>query len=348
MRRHLPAASKHATVTLRDVALAAGVSPMTVSNVLNARPGATSAATQARVMLVVEQLGYRPDASARRLRMEQKGVVGLIIVDEQPDYLRDPFITNVVSGLGNAATRYGISLLLQGLHPARLASAPILARLETDAVCVMPSGGPAARRTLMDLLRKLRQPIVLLQDARVADLPDLCRVRQDDRAGGAALGAHLRGLLPPGSTVLLLRPGATWSAQQERAAGLRAALRGHAQLVALRCGDEGHADTSRALGNWLDRHPRPAAVVGGNDQMALAALQLLRTRGIAVPAETRVASFNGFELFRYAVPRLTTVVSPAAALGERAMEEVIGRMATGAFASPEVVLPVVLRLGDSA
>ena len=336
------------SVTLRDVAAAAGVTPMTVSNVLNARAGAVGAATQARVMLHVERLGYRPDASARRLRLDRRGVVGLLIVDEQPDFLRDPFITNVASGLGNAATRHGLSLLLQGVHPARIATVPLLTQLETDAVCVLPSGGPAVRRALMDQLRRLHQPVVLLQDGGPADLPDMCRVRQDDAAGGRLVGAHLRTVVPAGSTVVMLRPSAVWAAQQARAAGLRQALRGHAGVVTVRCGDESHASTQAALGAWLDGAPLPAAVVGGNDQMGLAALQLLRSRGVAVPGRVRVAAFNGFEVFRYAEPRLTTVVSPAYELGERAIEAVMQRLDAGRFGAEDVLLPVRFRAGDSA
>ena len=320
---------------------------MTVSNVLNNRPGAASADTRSKVLLQVERLGYRPDASARRLRMERKGVIGLVIVDEQPDFLRDPFITNVASGFGNAATRHGLSLLLQGLHPARLAEAPLLARLETDAVCVIPSGGAAARLALLEQLRHLRQPIILLQDADPAELPDMCRVRLDDREGGRLLGQHLRGILPPKSTVVMLRPAARWSAQHERLTGLRRALKGQAAVAVVRCGDESHAATVAGLGAWLDANPSPAAIVGGNDQMALAALDLLRTRGVAVPGQIRVAAFNGFDIFRYASPRLTSVISPAMALGDRAVDEVMSRLGRESFITPEVVLPVSLRLGES-
>jgi len=65
--------------------------------------------------------------------------------------------------------------------------------------------------------------------------------------------------------------------------------------------------TQAAVAAYLDHHPLPGAIVGANDRLAIAAMSLLESRGIAVPGEVRVTGFNGFESRRYARPLITTV-----------------------------------------
>lgn len=331
---------------LRDVAAAAGVTPMTVSNVLNGRPGA-SAETRARVLREAERLNYRPDANARRLRLERTGAIGVVVLDDAPDYLRDPFITNVIAGLGNVAAEHAFSLVLQGVRPQAEKMAPLLSQSETDALCLLLSGPGSARERLMSQVERLRQPVVLVQEREAWGLKDVCLIRQDDWAGGQILGDHLRARLPHPGTVFFLTPEIAWTAQMERAEGLRQGLGKGFHLRSVLCGDESFAATQAALAEALERQEAPVAIVGGNDQMALAAMSFLQARGTAVPGEMPVAGFNGFEMFRYVQPALTTIVSPAYEIGVRAGQEILARLEHDSFRAPEIVLPVRLRQGGS-
>jgi DNA-binding LacI/PurR family transcriptional regulator len=319
---------------------------MTVSNVLNGRPGA-SAETRARVLREAERLSYRPDANARRLRQERTGAIGVMVLDSAPDYLRDPFITNVIAGLGNVAAGHAFSLVLQGVNPDLETVAPMLSQSETDALCLMLSGPRTARERLMGQVERLRQPVVLVQECEPGGLKDVCLIRQDERGGGQLLGAHLRARLPEPGVVFFLTPQLAWTAQSERAEGLRRGLGKEFRLRQVLCGDESFAATQAALAGALKRGTRPVAIVGGNDQMALAAMSFLQAQGIAVPEMMPIAGFNGFEMFRYVRPALTTIVSPAYEIGVRAGEEILARLDQGSFRAPEIVLPVQLREGAS-
>jgi len=108
----------------------------------------------------------------------------------------------------------------------------------------------------------------------------------------------------------------------------------------LRCGDEGFAPTQAALADHIDRHGPPDIVIGGNDQMGIAAMKLLAARGLRVPQDVRVSGFNGLDFWRYATPELTTVFSPAYALGETAAAAMLERLSLGAFSFRQKVLPV--------
>src|SRR5262245_20291147 len=106
--RDEPSSSRRGRATLRDVASAAGVSPMTVSNFINGRLiGNMRRETQLRIQAEIERLGYRPHTMARNLRLARQLSIGMIIIDEAPHYLADPFTTEVVAGLSNELSSNG-------------------------------------------------------------------------------------------------------------------------------------------------------------------------------------------------------------------------------------------------
>src|SRR5215471_15052922 len=160
-------------ITLREVAARAGVTAMTVSNVLNGR-GAVGHQTRARVLAAVEDLDYRPHAVARRLRAKRFHALGMLVLDDAPDYLSDPFTTQIIAGLSNFATENGNSLVLQGVRHAAMAQAPLLSQLETDGVCALLSGDASERAALVERLRMLRMPVVLFQEP--AGRGDVCTI----------------------------------------------------------------------------------------------------------------------------------------------------------------------------
>ncbi|HEX2886263.1 LacI family DNA-binding transcriptional regulator [Vineibacter terrae] len=341
-------------ITIRDVAAAAGVTPMTVSNVLNRRAGEVGRETQDRVIEVCRQLGYKPHASARRLRTDRRMAVGLVIVDPSPNYLSDPFIAALFAGLTDCLGPQGYSLVLHGSHPDGVGAIPLLQQIETDALCAVLSGSLRQRRAFMRRLAEARQPLVLLQEEHselVGGLAgdDVCTVVQDDRGGGVAIAQHL--LTGSCQHIVMLVPEIEWSAMVRREAGLRAVLsraRPRRTLRILPCGDEGYVATQAALAAYVARHGLPDTVVGGNDQMAIAAMKFFQARGLVVPRDIRVTGFNGFEVWRYSSPELTTVFSPAYDMGRNAGQAILARLQNGRFPFREQVLSVTLQANGSS
>jgi len=332
-------------ITIRDVATFVGVTPMTVSNVLNRRPGAVAPETTQRVLDAIGALGYQPSAHARRLRHKQTHTIGMLLLDRAPDFLRDPFTTNIVAGLGNTATEHGRSLILQGLRTSMQEGVSLLSHVETDGICVLTSGAAEDRQALFARLLQLRQPLVIFQELFRAE--DVCCIRQDDRGGGRMIARYL---IDRGARRLhMLVPETEWPGMVEREGGVRdVALEAGATVLPVRCGDEGMSDTAAAVAAAIAAHGLPDAIVGGNDRMAIAALKVLAERGVAVPERVRVTGFNAFEFAQYATPALTTVRSAAYDLGRRGGEALLARIRDGAFAAAEIVIPVSVVLGASA
>jgi LacI family transcriptional regulator len=91
----------------------------------------------------------------------------------------------------------------------------------------------------------------------------------------------------------------------------------------------------------------PDAIVAATDSMAAAALKACELTGLKVPKDLVMAGFNGFDVWRYTSPTMTTVVSPAYEMGRLAGELLIQRLKTGSFSKRSVVLPVRLQVGES-
>ena len=330
--------------TIRDVADAAGVSPMTVSNLINERSGTMRAETRKRIETEIKRLGYRPHAMARSLRLAKQLSIGMIIIDEQPHYLADPFTTHIVAGLSNQLNSQGYGLLLQGVAPQAFPSSSLIRGISSDAICMMMSGPDAVRRGIVEAVLALGQPLVVFQDILPFRNADICLIRQADDEGGRMVADEVLGL--GARKLIMLVPSVQWPAITERVRGVRKTVRRHGAAAKLRiveCGDDELDDTQAALERDIAAHGLPDAVIAGNDQMGIAAMKLMAMRKLKVPGDIAITGFNAFEFSQYTSPVLTTVRSPAYELGARGGVEVLHRLETGRFSQAEIVYPVELQ-----
>jgi LacI family transcriptional regulator len=334
--------------TLREVARRARVSVMTVSNVVNGRHELMTAETRKRVESAISAVNYRRHESGRSLRLSQRFAIAMLIVDPSPAFLADPFITNVVAGLGNFLGERGYSLVLQGCSAERLDQALAIRNNGTDAHCLMLSGAPAVRRRCLDLVARSAQPLLVFQEAASDVGDDVCSIRQDDHGGAAQLTRHL---IERGARDLaVLFPELPWPALEERERGVRSAigpLGDQVNLVVISCGTGDYTDTQAALAQHADRAGLPDAILAGNDQIGIAALKWLRAFGKRVPKDIRITGFNAFEFWQFSDPILTTVRSPAYEMGKIGGAELLERLESGKFRQHEIVLPVTFQIGES-
>ena len=333
--------------TASDIAAAARVSIMTVSNVVNGRFNMMSAETRKRVEEFITKLNYRPYASGRSLRLDERLTIGILIVDESPTYLADPFTTNLVAGLSNFLSKRGYGLLVQGTRPQAMRDAIFLRRFDTDGLCVLLSGEPEDCRAHIAQLSTLGQPLVVLESkAPRQPVGDICFIRQDNYGGARALTRHLVNLGARRLAYLVPKP--SWPAIAERRRGVDSVLRktSGASLDLLPCG-ETFQDVRATLGAYLAYNPLPDAVLGGNDQMGIAAMRLLADQGHRVPEDVMVVGFNAFEFRLFTDPALTSVASSAYDIGARAGDAMLHRLTNGRFTKSEVLLPTAFVPGGS-
>jgi len=320
---------------------------MTVSNVVRGRTELTKLETRRRVEEAIARLGYRPNLSARSLRLSRNHSVGIVIADTDPAFLSDPFISRLVSGLSNYLSGVDYTLDVQGVSPERFEAATILTKAGNDALCAILCGPRELRKNHFSYLQKLGQPVVVLQETFHSRSENIATVRQDDRAGGRALGRHL--LQRNIRSIVFVRPMLEWCAVEQREQGLRSAFR-EAETIDIKpllAASESFDDVARITREYLSRRV-PDAIVAATDSIAGAVLAACDAHGLRVPDDVAVTGFNGFDVWRFTRPSLTTVMSPAYEMGRYAGEILIQRLQRRAFTKLNTLFPVALQKGASA
>ena len=289
-------------VTQSDVARRAGVSRATVSNVINNRTGGNVAITEEtrrRILATVAELGYHPNAAARSLRSGSSGTVGLLIPD-----VANPHFWAIVRGV-EAVTRaqgYQLALAVAGLDAEReRALLRDLAQRRLDGLILLLTY-PAHLAEELEALRLQGGAIVTFGGA----LPGRDAVVQSYGLGTRELMAHLLGL--GHRRIGFIRGAARPALAADRLLGYRRALR------------------AAGIPLQKDLVPRPTAIVGANDLMAIGVLQAAAQRGLSVPRDLSVAGFDDIDLAAYLVPPLTTVRAESEGVGRQAAELLFRRL----------------------
>lgn len=339
--------NRDSSATVLDVARLAGVSATTVSNVVNGKFSLMTPETRSRVEAAITQLNYRPNTGARALRHLAKRSVGMIVVDNSPQFLMHPAHAHIVTGLSNGLAVHGYNVLLQGVKPQHLHSALSVQNISTDAICAILSGPLEERLADIDLLRSIGQPIVLFHEKMDRIPEDTLIVRANEFGGAEMLAEHV---IEKGCRKLtVLVPATEWPANAERVLGFTSAANrsdlGEPDIVY--CGDGSFEVTQKAVATYLEKNELPDAFLATQDQIGIAAVKYLRSRSISVPQDVMITGFNAFEFWKYSEPVLTTIRSPSYELGQLAADQIIDRLTRGSFTMQEITAAVHFAMGGT-
>jgi LacI family transcriptional regulator len=339
----MPAHGDHAASLTRprqdDVARLAGVSPTTVSFVLNETRGQTiSAETRQRVLTAVAELDYRPNRAAQGLRKGRSETVGFVNHDSE----FGTFAAAAIEGAHEASERHGNLLLLVNSGGNARDAAHLIGDLldrQVDALIFAVSG----TRQVTVPERARRVPTILMNCFTRDD--DVPAILPDEVRGGREA---TRVLLELGHREIAYLGGlpAAWASRQ-RLRGFREALREAgipASAPTVRAGNF-HADSGYELAREvLGQHPRPTAIMCGNDRMAVGALVAILEAGLRVPDDVSLMGYDDqYSLAAEVHPALTTVRLPYHAMGRLAAEHLAARDVRDLPPRTFVHCPVVVR-----
>lgn len=324
------------SVTIRDVARLAGVSPATVSRVLNGSGHPVRESTRRRVLEAAERLEYYPNHLARSLLRRETGVVGLLVPD-----VSNPYYAAILRGIEDVAHQHGLAVLLCNTDrdPAKQRQY-LRALLERRVDGVVVTGGTLTPEDLRTV--DGRVPLVAVGRHPV-EVP--C-VRVDNVEAGRQACRHLLEL-GHRHVGCLGGPAASLTAQ-DRVQGYREALRqaGVEPREEWVVWSEFTAEGGYRAARELLARCEVTGVVAGNDQMALGAVRALWELGLRVPDHVSVVGFDDTPVAAVTVPALTTVNIPAYRMGRCAMEHLV-RLREG-HPAEDVVLHSELRIRESS
>ncbi|EPH40731.1 LacI family DNA-binding transcriptional regulator [Streptomyces aurantiacus] len=305
-------------VSLKDVAERAGVSIKTVSNVVNKYQHVTPA-MRARVQQAIDELGYRPNLTARHLRKGRTGIIALAVPE-----LGNPYFAELAGAVIDAAAEHDFTVLLdhtggdreqevlvsQGFR-ARVIDGLILSPLELESEDLRA--------------REDDVPLVLLGE-REYDLP-YDHIAIDNVAAARVAVRHLIGRGRGAIAYLGARTDSANRPAHLRLQGWRAEL-AEAGIPAPESlvgavGGWNRDDGAKAMARMLDSGVRPDAVFAYNDLVAIGAMRVLHERGLRVPWDVAVVGFDDIAEGQFGAVTLTTIAPDKQAIARLAVASLL-------------------------
>jgi LacI family transcriptional regulator len=308
------------TVTIRDVARHAGVSPMTVSRVIN-ESATVSRDTRTRVEEAIAVLGYIPSRLARGLSAQRTGTLAVLVPD-----VANPFFTLIVRAAEDVARRADFRVLLCDTR----ADVTIEREVIEEMIAHRVEGlviAPVSDRS-RDPLRRLEafgMPFVLVD--RTVPGVDADAVLGESRAGARQLVEHLLGL--GHRRIGMIVESDLVSTARERRLGYEAALSSAGipldpALVVDATVDRGGGFTG--MQSLLELDDRPTALFAVNNLVAVGAIEAVRAAGLEVPDDVALVCFDDIEYASRLYPFLTVMEQPAETFGTLGMQLLLERI----------------------
>ncbi|GAB3579723.1 substrate-binding domain-containing protein [Amycolatopsis endophytica] len=327
--------------SIRDVAKAAGVSTATVARVLNGGAPVSPDRTE-RVLRAVEELDYVSHGVAASLSRGRTKLVGLLVSD-----IANPFTAQVARGLEDEAVRHGYQVLIASSDFDSEREAQVLtsfARRTVDAVALLSSSGVGE-----GVARLVRNGIpTVFVDRRPPDLGHIPLVRTDSLS---AAREAVRYLIDLGHTDLGMISGPHgMPTAAQRLAGFREACESAGLTVRPECVREGFLGRQggyRAMCEVLDLGRRPTAVFSFNNVLAIGALQAVRERGVRIPDDLSLVTFDDTDLFPFVDPPITAIEQPAHDIGAQAGRVLFALLDGAETGGEDVVLPTKFHVRGS-
>jgi LacI family transcriptional regulator len=325
--------------TVLDVARRAGVSPMTVSRVVNGS-GPVSPRLRARVEKALKETGYVPNTVARNLRTKRTDTLGLVMPD-----ITNPFFTHVVRGMEVAAREAGLHLLLTNTdqrpdEEARVVS--MLLQRQVDGLLAIPAGSCSGTARMC---HDAGVPLVIVD--RRPEITGVDVVRADAEGGAYQLGQLLAGLGHRHAAVLT-GPEYVPTAVDRSAGFAKAFTEAGLPSPIVRHGDFSLQAGYEMCKDVMAVDPRPTAIFAANNFLAIGTQHALEELGLRIPEDVALVGLDDLPTEMVTFPFLTVAAQPAEEMGRRAVQLLLERIRHPNGTPEEIVLPTELTIRRSS
>lgn len=314
---------------IRDVARLAGVSVATVSRALS-NPEKVSPESLDKVHKAIAEVGYRPNMLARNFRSARAYAVVVLVPD-----IANPFYSLFIRALEDRAHQKGYAVLLGDTRGTTERELEYIRRVETR---------------LADGIVQLRPSSEKSQNNIPADVPcvNACgceyttgpAIRIDNRGAAKSMVNYLISLGHKRIGVisgLKDNPHAIDRLEGYKEALAEAGIPFEKDLIAE--GDFTMWSGLNAAFQFCNMKNRPTAIFSMNDEMAIGAMQTLKSQGIRIPEDISVTGFDDIAYAKYSDPSLTTISQPAEEMGKMAMDMLLKVIEGEPLSQRECVLP---------
>lgn len=323
---------------IAELARLAGVSAGTVSRAL-ANSDLVNQETKERIQALAREHGFRPNQMARRLRVQQTKVIGIVVPlgHDKRQHLSDPFFMAMLGHLADALTENGYDIMLSRVVPEegdwleRIVDSGML-----DGVLLI---GQSNQFEVIERVAAWYKPMVVWGSHRAGQVH--CTVGVDNRLGGKLAGECLIAAGRKRLAFIGNLPAPEFADRYQglcdaaQAAGLEQPLSLNVHLAADTLPEEVARQVEQIAG-------KVDGLAAGSDMIAVQAIRALTDRGLAVPDQVAVTGFDDLPLAEHTIPRLTTIRQDLA-LGAQTMVELLFQRMAGSEPQPVEMKPLLVR-----
>lgn len=340
---------KKKTITQKDVAKLAGVSRGVVSYVINNGPREVAPDTRERVLSAIQELGYRPNKNAQRLKLGKSQAsesLGIVAGGQSFNVLERPYYNMIMTGLFEEAHQLGQEIRFFSYFDALKDPVFFNKNIHQDEISSLILILPAMIKTIPDYQKILDQiaeridNVVCLEE-QIKDWPTVIF----DRA--AAARQAVEHLIKLGHQQI-----AFLAIQDQRLEGYKQTLLEYKlpyddSLVFTIDPSQAVSSAYQSTVELIKLDPRPTAIFAANDESAISAIAALRDHCIDVPDEMAVASIDNIGLSEMIRPSLTTVDVPKRRMASYAMQTLMLQKQFNKQEAASIVVPTELIVRES-
>lgn len=295
-------------ISIREVAKLAGVSPSTVSRVMNGTANVNDEKRQ-KVEKVILETGFKPNEAARTLYKKSAHIIGVIVPN-----IENPFFNAMARAIEQEAYVNGYRLTLcnsdNNLEKEKN-SIELLGRMNADGIILLTN-----QEGLSEEIRQCRIPVIAI-DRQVRISNEVACIESDHYAGGRIAMEHL---ISCGCRhIVNMQAPQELSSARKRYQGYLDVCREHGitpRSIPCRYAFEDGMKQTELL---LEQYPDTDGILAANDMVAISAYKVLHKKGIRVPEDIQIIGFDNINLSSLVTPEITTVAQPIQEMGTKAV-----------------------------
>ena len=299
-------------VSIREVAKRAGVSPSTVSRVINGTTNVDPIKKE-RILAVIDETGFKPNELARALFKKSSKIIGVIVPN-----IENAFFGELARAIEAEAYENNYRILLcnsQNDTEKEILNIQTLNQLRADGIIIMTNSEDLASQ-----MGDCQVPFVIL-DRKIEGLQEIAFIEADHYKGGRMAMEHL--LRCGCKNIVCMRGPQKFSSGQQRFLGYQDVCREKGlQERWLDC-DYDYEEGLQVAEMLLEKYPETDGILACNDMVAIAAYKVLQNKGYRVPEDVQLIGFDNIRFSRLFTPEFSTVIQPIREMGRLAAQVIV-------------------------
>jgi LacI family transcriptional regulator len=330
-------------ISIKDIAQQAGVSPTTVSFVLNGKgkEKRISELVSKRILKIAAKLKYKPNQLARGLRTGKTKTIGLIVED-----IANSFFANVAKVVEDEADKYGYKVLFGSTEDNEEKAKGLLEVLryrQVDGYIITPT------LNLDKEIATLQKPVVLM-DRYFPNVLDSNYVVVDNFQGAYTAVSHM---VEQGyKKIAIITTTSSQIQMQLRLDGFVQALKEHnlpsgKNMIKRLAFDLERPAFIEEITKYLQHHTDLDAIFFATNYLGICGIESIRALQLRIGTDLGMVSFDDHDIFRLHSPSITCVAQPVEEIGRKLIQLLIEELDNNLVTTSQIVLPLELRKRES-